>query len=488
MSAAGVPRGSGEPMFNLTRKFAVVSAVVLLLGAAALCYAHYTAAVRHLVTQAEAHNVALTHALANALRGDVEFLLARDVGDAAAIEPLNARVTGLLRGLSVMKVKIYDAKGLTAFSTERRQVGEDKSGNAGFRGARGGQVASELVHRDTFSAFEGMIENRDLLSSYIPMRASGAAGEITGVFEIYSDVTPLLAEIRRAQIAQVTIVLGTLAAIYLALLFAVRHAEGIARQQHEANIDLAANVARAEAASQTKSEFLANMSHELRTPLNAIIGFSDVLHRCYYGPLTQKQIEYVEDIRSSGKHLLGVISDILDMSKIETGKLELRENEIDLADLVQSCLTLIRERARESGIALRTELPPDLAPIRADETRLRQIVLNLLSNAVKFTGSGGNIAVTAARDEAGLVLKIQDSGIGMSDEDIAVALQPFRQVDNSLSRRYEGTGLGLPLARELVRLHQGELLIDSAPGIGTAVTVRLPAARVLDANRTATAA
>jgi signal transduction histidine kinase len=485
---AGAARGSGMPMFNLTRKFAVVSAVVLLLGAAALCYAHYAAAVRHLVTQAEGHNVTLAHTLANAVKGEIDFLLAREAGDPAAVETLNARVVGLLRGLSVVKVKIYDGEGLTAFSTERRQVGEDKSANAGFRSARAGQVASELVHRDTFSAFEGVIENRDLLSSYIPMRASGGARHITGVFEIYADVTPLLAEIRRAQITQVTIVVCTLAAIYLALLLAVRHAEGIARQQHESNIDLAANVARAEAASQTKSEFLANMSHELRTPLNAIIGFSDVLHRGYYGALTPKQIEYVDDIRSSGRHLLGVISDILDMSKIETGKLELRESEVDLVDLVQSCLTLIRERARESGITSNIELPSDLPLIRVDETRFRQIVLNLLSNAVKFTPTGGNIAITAACDHAGLVLKIQDSGIGMSDAEIVVALQPFRQVDNSLARRYEGTGLGLPLARELVRLHQGELRVESAPGIGTTVTIRLPAARVLGAGRSSAAA
>jgi signal transduction histidine kinase len=474
-------------MFNLTRKFAAISAVVLLLGAVALCYAHYTAAVRHLVTQAESHNVDLARTLANALKIEVDRLLTQKVADAATIESLNGKVVALLGGLSVVKVKIYDISGTTRFSTERRQVGEDKSGNAGFRSARAGHVASELVHRDTFSAFEGVIENRDLLSSYIPMHAGGT-GEIFGVFEIYDDVTPLLAEIRYAQIWQKTIVTGTLATIYIVLLLAVRRAEGIARSQHEANIGLVANVARAEAANQTKSEFLANMSHELRTPLNAIIGFSDVLHRGYYGALNPKQSEYVEDIRSSGTHLLNVISDILDMSKIETGKLELRESDVDLCDLVQSCLPLIRERARESGVALHTDLPSDLGLIRVDETRFRQIVVNLLSNAVKFTATDGTITIAAACDRAGLALKVQDSGIGMSDEEIVVALQPFRQVDNSLARRYEGTGLGLPLARELVRLHQGELLVESAPGIGTTVTIRLPAPRVLGAGRTSTAA
>jgi signal transduction histidine kinase len=485
---AGVVRGAGVPMLNLTRKFAVTSAIALLLGAAALCYAHYTAAVRHLVTQAEGHNVALAHTLANALKGEVDFLLARNVGDTTAVETLNARVTGLLRGLPVVKVKIYGTGGLTAFSTERRQVGEDKSGNAGFRSAYSGQVATELVHRDTFSAFEGVIENRDLLSSYIPMRSDSPSRPVFGVFEIYSDVTPLLAEIRRAQMTQGAIVFSTLAAIYLALLLAVRRAENIARQQHRANIALAENVARAEAASQTKSEFLANMSHELRTPLNAIIGFSDILHRTYYGPLTAKQKEYVEDIRSSGKHLLDVISDILDMSKIETGKLELREADVELTEVVQACLPLIRERAQEGEVALRVDLPSRPVFVRVDETRFRQIVLNLLSNAVKFTAAGGQVAVIATCNHDGLALKIQDTGIGMTDADIAVALQPFRQVDNSLSRRYEGTGLGLPLAKELIRLHEGGLHIDSAPGHGTTVTIRLPATRLLSNIPASTAA
>jgi signal transduction histidine kinase len=472
-------------MFNLTRKFAVVSAAVLLVGAAALCYAHYKAAVRHLVTQAESHNVDLTRALANSLKDEVGLLLAHEAAPDAVIAMLNEKIVSLLRGLSVAKVKIYDAKGLTVFSTERKQIGEDKRANAGFLRARAGGVASELTHRDTFSAFEGKIENRDLLSSYIPMRSGG---EIVGVFEIYDDVTLLLADIRHAQTAQVLIVVCTFAAIYLALLLAVRHAENVARRQQRANLDLAANVARAEAASQTKSEFLANMSHELRTPLNAIIGFSDVLHRCYYGPLTPKQSGYVEDIRSSGKHLLALISDILDMSRIETGKLELRENEVDLADLIQSCMTLVRERARESGVALRAELPSDLAPVRVDEGRFRQIVLNLLSNAVKFTASGGEVAVAVACGNGGLELKIRDSGIGMSDSEVVVALQPFRQVDNSLSRRYEGAGLGLPIAKELIRLHQGELIINSAPGRGTTVTIRLPSMRVRGALSAPTAA
>jgi signal transduction histidine kinase len=463
-------------MFNLTRKFAVVSAAVLLLGTAALGYAQYMAALRHLTSQAESHNVDLARTLANALNAQVKPLLVSRTADDAAIEALNQRVVALLGGLSVVKVKIYDLDGRTAFSSERRQVGENKSANAGFRQARAGAVASELVHRDTFSAFESTIENRDLLSSYIPMVSDGA---VSGVFEIYSDVTPLLAEIKAAQIGQVGIVVFTLALIYVALLLAVRHVESIARRQQDAVLKLAADVARAEAASQTKSEFLANMSHELRTPLNAIIGFSDVLQRAYYGPLTDKQREYIEDIRSSGKHLLGVISDILDMSKIETGELELRESEVDVVELLQSCLPVIHDRARESGVDLHAELPSRALPVRVDETRFRQIVLNLLSNAVKFTATGGSIRIDTARHEGGLDLTIKDTGIGMSADDIALALQPFRQVDSSLARRYEGTGLGLPLAKELVRLHQGDLLIDSAPGVGTSITIRLPASRVL---------
>ena len=236
----------------------------------------------------------------------------------------------------------------------------------------------------------------------------------------------------------------------------------------------------AEESSRVKSQFMANMSHELRTPLNAIIGFSEVIRDALVGPVAARYKDYARDIHSSGRHLLGLINDVLDLSKIELGRLELHEEPVELAKLVNDCERLISERVRASNLELAIDLPADLPLLRGDELRLKQVVLNLLSNAVKFTPIGGRITLSARMTaESGIILAVADTGIGMKPEEIPIALEPFRQIDSALNRRYEGTGLGLPLARTLVELHGGMLSITSTPAQGTTVTVALPAARVI---------
>ncbi|WP_192499266.1 ATP-binding protein [Skermanella pratensis] len=234
--------------------------------------------------------------------------------------------------------------------------------------------------------------------------------------------------------------------------------------------------AEAEAASRVKSHFLANMSHELRTPLNAIIGFSDMLLREFFGPLTPKQKEYAAAINSSGSHLLEVIGDVLDLSKVEAGRMELHPETVDVSALVRSCASLMESEAHQGQVALETSLPAHPVEITADKVRLRQIILNLLSNAVKFTPTGGRVDVAVRWPaEGGLEISVRDTGVGMRPEDIRIALEPFRQLDDSMSRRHQGTGLGLPLAKMLAELHGGELSLASEPGHGTTVTVTLPA-------------
>jgi signal transduction histidine kinase len=236
----------------------------------------------------------------------------------------------------------------------------------------------------------------------------------------------------------------------------------------------------AEESSRVKSQFMANMSHELRTPLNAIIGFSEVIRDALVGPVAARYKDYARDIHSSGRHLLGLINDVLDLSKIELGRLDLHEEPVALAKVVNDCQRLIAERVRVSNLELAIDLPADLPLLRGDELRLKQVVLNLLSNAVKFTPVGGRITLAARTTaENGIILAVTDTGIGMKPEEIPIALEPFRQIDSALNRRYEGTGLGLPLARTLVELHDGLLSINSAPGEGTTVTITLPAARVI---------
>ena len=230
----------------------------------------------------------------------------------------------------------------------------------------------------------------------------------------------------------------------------------------------------AKAADRAKSAFLANMSHELRTPLNAIIGFSQMMQYEVAGALNEKYRSYADDIHSSGIHLKDVVNGILDLSKIEVGALELREAPVYIPDITEACMRLVGPLADNGNVRLAAEIATNLPVLSADETRLKQAVLNILSNAVKFTTPGGSVTLGAHMAGPELVIAVADTGIGMRPDEIAIALQPFRQIDGALNRRHEGTGLGLPLARAFTELHGGRLEIDSTPGIGTIMRLILP--------------
>jgi len=236
----------------------------------------------------------------------------------------------------------------------------------------------------------------------------------------------------------------------------------------------------AESANQSKSQFLANMSHELRTPLNAVLGFSEVMMSEIMGPLGDRRYhEYAKDIHDAGSHLLDIIDDILDMSKIEAGHFDLDAQWIDVADLIGETLRLIGARAREGGLTVVREIEPNLPPLYADLRSVKQILLNLLGNAVKFTPSGGKVTVAARLlPSRGLALSVSDTGLGIAAQDIPQALKPFGQIERALSRRHGGVGLGLPLSKHLAELHDGTLEIASEPGKGTNVSVYFPPARV----------
>jgi signal transduction histidine kinase len=228
-----------------------------------------------------------------------------------------------------------------------------------------------------------------------------------------------------------------------------------------------------EVASQHKSEFLANMSHELRTPLNAIIGFSEVLTQGMFGEINEKQTEYLHDILESGQHLLSLINDILDLSKIEAGRMELEASEFDLPQAIQNALTLVRERALRRGIALHQVIDDRVAGIRADERKVRQVLLNLLSNAIKFTPEGGKIDVLAALGDGVVEVSVADTGIGIAPEDQETVFEEFRQVGTA-DKKAEGTGLGLTLSRKFIELHGGRIRVTSQVGIGSTFTFTLP--------------
>ena len=228
-----------------------------------------------------------------------------------------------------------------------------------------------------------------------------------------------------------------------------------------------------EAASQHKSEFLANMSHELRTPLNAIIGFSEVLAQGMFGDINEKQTEYLHDILESGRHLLSLINDILDLSKIEAGRMELELAEFDLPQAIQNALTLVRERALRRGIALHHVIDDRVADIGADERKVKQVLLNLLSNAIKFTSEGGRIEVRAAQADGRVEISVTDTGIGIAPEDLETVFEEFRQVGTA-DKKAEGTGLGLALTRKFIELHGGRIWVTSQVGVGSTFTFTLP--------------
>jgi signal transduction histidine kinase len=237
----------------------------------------------------------------------------------------------------------------------------------------------------------------------------------------------------------------------------------------------------AEAASKAKSNFLAKMSHELRTPMNAITGFMDLMQKEIFGPLGDARYkEYVGHIHESSDHLLDIINDILDFAKIESGKVELYESKVDVKRLIDKVANLVSPLASKGGVSINFDIAPDLPAIKADETKLKQILLNLMSNAIKFTPEGGSVKFVARNLESGEVhLSVVDTGIGIAKKDLPNVFDAFVQVEDSLDRTYEGTGLGIPIAVALAELHDGSLSIESALGRGTTVNVRLPRSRVI---------
>ena len=245
--------------------------------------------------------------------------------------------------------------------------------------------------------------------------------------------------------------------------------------------ELATASAAAQSASKAKSEFIANMSHELRTPLNAIIGFSEAMKGQLLGKGTvARYAEYASDIHRSGLHLLEIINDILDLSKIEAGRFELKEEQVQLGEVVKTSLTLITDRADELGVTLSASVPSPAPVIRGDERAIKQILLNLLSNAVKFTPIGGKIRVDVQRHAGGgVVVTVKDTGIGMSPKDIPKAMQAFGQLEDVHTRKRPGTGLGLPIVKSLVEMHGGQFRLSSEVGVGTSAEISFPARRVI---------
>jgi two-component system cell cycle sensor histidine kinase PleC len=240
----------------------------------------------------------------------------------------------------------------------------------------------------------------------------------------------------------------------------------------------------AEAANRAKSEFLANMSHELRTPLNAIIGFSGMMSDRMFGPLNARYLDYANIIGSSGKHLLAIITDILDLAQADAAKLMLAEERVNLSEVVELGSSIVQDMARRAQIDFRNEIEGPLPTVLGDPAKLTQILVNLLSNAIKFTEPGGKVRLKVVRPaQRGITFRVEDTGVGMSAEQIPIALTPFGQIESNLTRKHDGVGLGLPLTKRLIELHGGTIEIRSEPGTGTVVSAHLPEERLCQEDR-----
>jgi two-component system cell cycle sensor histidine kinase PleC len=342
-----------------------------------------------------------------------------------------------------------------------------------------GQVQSQTLPNAAYIKLGEPVTKSALIQVVIPIiiKAENGPEQVTGLIELFYDVTREWQDIEALQNTAVT---GAfmLFFFFLGILFYVSaKLEKLIEKQHEINVELSDAKAAAEEESIEKSKFLANISHELRTPLNAIIGFSEIIKTEALGALGNLQYrDYANDINNSGTHLLSLINDILDYSKAAAEKLQVDAIELDLNKILATSLRLVKPRAEEAKVNLVEDLPRQTIVLVADPKRLKQAVLNLLSNSVKFTPEGGSVTLSAwiEWEKAELHIQVKDTGIGIAEKDISKAMSTFGQVDSTISRKYEGTGLGLPLTKKLIELMKGKFEIKSEFGFGTIVTLIFP--------------
>ena len=450
-----------EAEFRLVRYFTATSLIAFAIVALVLSALYRHLSIDALVRTQEDANVTVTRILANELWAEDfgPFVRAMDGRSAAELRAapqipgLHAKVLALMRGSNVFKIKVYDLKGMTLYSTELKQIGEDKSANSGVIAAAQGRILSELVHRNTFSALEQEVLNRDLIQSYIP--AYGAGG-ISGVFEVYSDATPSLSEIGRKQWLAVGAVVGLLAVLYSALFFVVKRAQGII---HRIRLQNRARY----------REFIAKAAHELRTPMTSIYGFTALLKTRRYDPEATRDV--VDTIHEQAGRLVQISNELLDLSRIEArGAQAFTFEPQQLAPLLERAAA--EHLPPEGGHRVQVDIEPGLPALRLDRVKIAQALANILSNASKFSAHGTLITLRAFREGGRVGICVADRGIGMSAEELGHLYETFWRADKA--SEIPGSGLGMALVREIVRFHGGEIEVHSAPGEGTAVTIWLP--------------
>lgn len=494
-------------MFTYLRYFSILSSIAIVLAAFVLGYYFRTVAQSDVESIINRNNRALAQGFINTTWkshwANIEQLYQIPPADWKKYREFAAfskDVFLYFEDTPVAKVNIYSPAGRLMLSTDQSEiiVGDEAKGlfgNAGkslikesFGKARSGAIANNILNNVAFRAADGSLKEGVLVQTLVPILADSYVPVVTGsdarkqekimgIIEIYFDVTDAWKQMILFQVLSTGGIILIFMVLILVLMSTSRRAEAIIAKQHEANVELAAQAATAQTENQNKSQFLANISHELRTPLNAIIGFSEIMKAEMMGTFENTRYQdYIRDIHGSGVHLLSLINDILDYSKAEAGKLELEITEVDATKTIQNSMRLVTPRAEAAEVKLIEEIPKEHIVLHTDAKKLKQVMLNLLSNAVKFTPPGGEVKVSAWIDamENAAYVRVQDSGIGIAPKDISRAMAPFGQVDSTLSRKYDGTGLGLPLTYKFVQLLGGTFAIESTVNVGTTITFSLP--------------
>ncbi|WP_455209528.1 sensor histidine kinase [Kaarinaea lacus] len=478
-------------MFRLTKYYLLIGIPWIIISVIGMTWMYRLVAFEDLKKLTQENTIALTKTVANVIWPQIGNIVAVTVNhpdddhDHAAhtrhtlsmlSTMLDEPVVELIKGTGVLKIKIFNSNGLTVYSTDPSQIGKlmppDYLGNVAKQQNR---IISEAQFKPQMLTWRGdTLTDRYVVSSYLPLRYFDDY-EVEGVFEIYNDVTDIYNQINESQQKFATVLSIALATIYIFLFIFVRYADKAIKK----NIELAVARDSERHANKTKSLFLANMSHELRTPLNAIIGYSELLEENAQDKGDPDCVEDSLKIQSAARHLLHLINEILDLAKVESGKLKVFVEEINVDGFVKEVKNLVDPIIIKNNNFLNIVVEPGLVHINTDAIKLKQILFNLLSNAAKFTRNGA-IDFMLHTEGSWLVVTVSDSGIGIDQEQIPNLFLPFTQADSSTTKRYGGTGLGLAITKQYCELLGGTIAVQSQASKGSTFTVRLPLNASLD--------